>query len=166
MRMATLLGLACMLVSTAARAQDVSYDYDRAADFAAHKTYAWVNGRPLGDEINDRRIVAAVERQLGAKGMRKAEAIAGADLLVTYYAVVGQDVRIEQNRLGPRWASARAERVAVGSLLVELIDARSHAVVWRGLASRDLNANASPEQREKNISQAVEKLFKHYPPEA
>jgi hypothetical protein len=164
--LATLIGTAGLLVSTAARAQDISYDYDKTANFAAHQTYAWVNGHPLGDEINDQRIMAAVERQLEAKGVRKAEAIAGADLLVTYHAVVSQDVRVEASRLGPRWASARAERVAVGALLVELTDARTHAVIWRGVASRDLNPKASPEQREKNINQAVEKLFKHYPPEA
>jgi hypothetical protein len=56
------------------------------------------------------------------------------------------------------------EEVAVGTLVVDLRDGRSGAVVWRGVASRDLDAKASPEEREKNINKAVEKMFKHYPP--
>jgi hypothetical protein len=32
------------------------------------------------------------------------------------------------------------------------------------VATRDLDVKATPEQREKNINKAVEKLFKHYPP--
>ena len=63
-----------------------------------------------------------------------------------------------------RLASGRGEEGAVGTLVVDLRDGRSGSVVWRGVASRDLDAKASPEEREKNINKVVEKMFKHYPP--
>ena len=165
MRIATLIGMAGLLLSTNAWAQDVTYDYDKTADFTALTTYAWVNGTRVGDELNHQRIVSAVDSQLAAKGVHEVEAIANAELLVTYHALVTHEVAVSGNRLGVnRWASARVQDVPVGALVVELTDASTHAVVWRGIASKDLDVKASPEQREKNINKAVEKLFKHYPP--
>ena len=55
-------------------------------------------------------------------------------------------------------------REVVRSLVVDLRDGKSGSVIWRGVATRDLDAKASPEEREKNINKAVEKMFKHYPP--
>jgi Domain of unknown function (DUF4136) len=162
---ATLIGTVGLLWSTMAAAQDVSYDYDKTANFATLTTYAWAKGTPVGDELNHQRIVSAVDSQLAAKGVHQVESVANADLLVTYHAVITQDVEVTGTRVGlSRWGSARATQVPVGGLVLTLMDAKTHAVVWRGVASRDLDVKASPEQREKNINKAVEKLFKHYPP--
>ena len=60
--------------------------------------------------------------------------------------------------------TARAEQVVVGTLVVELIDAKTGSTIWRGIATRDVDVQASPGKREKNINKAAEKLFKHYPP--
>jgi hypothetical protein len=56
------------------------------------------------------------------------------------------------------------EEVVVGRLAVVMIDAKTHTLLWRGIATRDVDANASPEKRDKNINKAAEKLFKKYPP--
>lgn len=165
MRIATLIGTAGLLLSTSAWAQDVTYDYDKSANFSALTSYAWVNGDRIADDLNHQRIVGAVDSQLTSKGVHKVDAGAGADLLVTYRAVVSHDVAVNGNRYGiNRWASARVEAVPVGALIVDIVNAKTHAVVWRGMVSRDLDPKASPEQREKNLNKAVEKLFKHYPP--
>jgi Domain of unknown function (DUF4136) len=165
MRIATLIGTAGLLLRTSAWAQDVTYDYDKSANFTALTSYAWANGDPVGDDLNHQRIVSAVDSQLAVKGMHKVDAVAGADLLVTYHAIVTHDVAVNGNRAGlTRWASARVEAVPVGALIVDIVNAKTHAVVWRGMVSRDLDPKASPEQREKNLNKAVEKLFKHYPP--
>jgi hypothetical protein len=163
-RFATLLATAALLLGTKAWGQDISYDYDRSADFGRMRTYAWVNGSPVGDELNHARIMHAIEAQLAAKGVHRAASVAEADLLVTYHAIVTTEAAVTGTRLGiNRFASARVEEVAVGSLIVDLRDGTSGAVVWRGVATRDLDAKASPEERERNINKAVEKMFKHYP---
>jgi len=164
-KFATLIGTAALLLGTKAWGQDISYDYDKSADFGRMQTYAWVNGNPVGDDLNHARIMGAIETQLAAKQVRKAASVAEADLLVTYHAIVTTEAAVSGRRLGiTRFASARVEEVAVGSLIVDLRDARTGAVVWRGVATRDLDPKATPEQREKNINKAVEKMFKHYPP--
>ena len=42
-------------------------------------------------------------------------------------------------------------------------NAKSHALVWRAAATKDLDLGQSPEKWEKNLNKAVEKMFKHYP---
>lgn len=173
MRWATLVGTAMLatLASTAS-AQDVTYDYDKSADFARFKTYAWVDGHNLPDQLNHQRIVEAVDRQLAGKGLRRVEADAKPDVLVAYHALFDRNVEIHGFSSG--WAgyrfgahrsgSARVEEILVGTLAVDVVDARSRTIVWRGMATKDVDVNAKPEKREKNLNKAAEKLFRNYPP--
>jgi uncharacterized protein DUF4136 len=172
MRTITMLWTAgLVLLARGAAAQDVNYDYDRHANFAAYRTYAWVGGTTLAaDDLNHARIVAAVDRELAAKGLAKADSGAKPDVQVLYLVGLRQDLEFNgyENRLvvpdgGASWG--RVEPVPVGTLAVEIIDAKSHALVWRAGATKDLNLGQSPERWERNLNKAVEKMFKHYPQE-
>jgi hypothetical protein len=173
MRWATLAATAMLagLVSTGS-AQEVTYDYDRSADFSRLKTYAWVDGTVLRDELNHKRIMEAVDRQLAAKGMRRVDASADPDVLVAYHALFDREVEIRgfssgwagYRYGGHRSGSARVEEILVGILTVDVIDARTKSIVWRGMATKNVDVNAKPEKRDKNLNKAAEKLFKNYPP--
>ena len=170
LRFATLLctaGLA--LVTTAASAQQVTYDYDRTADFSKITTYAWDGAGNINDPLNHKRIVAAVDSQLAAKGLRKVSPDAKPDVVVAYRAALTEDLEVNGTGYG-RFAglgrSARVQRVYVGTLLIGMFDAESRELVWRGTASREVDLDASPDEREKHLKQATEKLFKKYPPSA
>ena len=65
---------------------------------------------------------------------------------------------------GPRSATARVEEIVVGTLAIDMMDAQTKNIVWRGMATKELDAKASPEKKEKNINKAAEKIFKNYPP--
>jgi hypothetical protein len=157
-----------MLLAAGAEAQDVNYDYDRNVNFSAYRTYAWAGGTNLADDLNHARIVAAVERQLAAKGLARVDSTGSPDVLVVYRVGLHQDLEINgyENRWaiapgGPSWA--RLEQVPVGTLAVGIIDAKTRSLVWRAAATKDLDPGASPEKWEKSINKAVEKMFKHYP---
>lgn len=174
MRMKTLvpmLGLA--LASTTASAQKVTYDYDKATDFTKVRTYAWVHSRAeVQDELNHKRIVDAVDAQLSAKGLTRVQEGGMADVLVAYGA--GFDRSLEINGSSSDWGgplyrgnrtgSARTQEIVTGTLVIAMADPETKSVVWRGVASKDLDENASPEKRDKNINKAMGKLFEHYPP--
>ena len=64
--------LALLLAPAVIVAQKTSYDYEKTANFAAFKTYAHKAGTPVGQQLIDDRIVAAIETQLAAKGLTKA----------------------------------------------------------------------------------------------
>ena len=173
MRTIALLWIAgLMLLAKGAAAQDVNYDYDQRANFAAYRTYAWAGGPKLADDLNHARIVAAVDRQLAAKGLTQVDSTRNPDVLVVYRVGLTNDLEINgyDNRwAGPGWGgwggpiSARVERVPVGTLVVAMIDAKTRSMVWRATGSKDLDLGASPEKWQKKIDKAVEKMFKHYP---
>jgi uncharacterized protein DUF4136 len=170
LRTITLLWTAgLVLLARGAAAQDVSYDYDRHANFAAYRTYAWVGGTAsAADDLNHARIVAAVDSQLAMKGLAQEDGAANPDLQVFYQVGLRQDLEFNgyDNRGaipdgGPSWA--RAKPVPVGTLVVGMIEAKSHSMVWRVAATKDLDLGQSPERWERNLNKAVEKMFKHYP---
>jgi hypothetical protein len=171
-RSALALAAGLLLTATVARAQTVTYDYDKAAPFSTFRTYAWVPGTSVPDALIDKRIVAAIDVELAGKGLRKVDAAAQPDVVVAYHASFDRNVLVTGFAPGPggyfftgsRSVNLRAEDVVVGTLIVEVVDARSKTIVWRGSSTKDVNLKADPEKRDKNIARAAAKLFKHFPP--
>jgi Domain of unknown function (DUF4136) len=175
MRMPVYLMSACLtLLGTMALAQSVTYDYDRAANFSNYKRYAWTRGTELTDQLNDARVVRAIDAALAGKGLARVEPSANPDVLVAYHASFDKNLEITGSTqgMGPfglggdRWGSARVQPVLVGTLVVDISDARTSAVVWRSLASSDIRPNDKPETRDRKITKATEKMFKNYPPQS
>ena len=172
MRIATLAMAGLVLGGAGASAQSVSYDFDKSADFSKLRTYAWTAGTEIKDELNHRRIVSAIDAQLAARGLVKVEAGAHPDVLVAYHASFDRDLQISgfSSGFGPyrfapaRSGSARVEEILVGTLAVDVIDAKAKTIVWRGMATKEADVKASPDKRDKNIQKAAEKLFKNFPP--
>jgi hypothetical protein len=175
MRLSTYLTSACLtLLAATALAQSVTYDYDRAANFSKYKTFAWARGTELPDELNHIRVVRAVGGALVAKGLTPVEPSATPDVLVAYHASFERNLEISglSQGMGPfglggdRWGSARVQPVLVGTLVVDISDARTGAIVWRSLASSDIRPSDKPDSRDKKIAKAMEKMFKNYPPQS
>jgi hypothetical protein len=167
---ATVIGLA--LLGTMTLAQNITYDFDRTAPFARFKTYAWVKGTPVNDQLNDKRIVSAIDAQLAAKGFTKMAEPEKADVLVAYHASFDKNLQINGfssgfggYRLGgSRSGRATVDEIVVGTIAVDLVEAANKTIVWRGLASGEVDTHAKPEKRERTIQRAAAKLFKNYPP--
>jgi Domain of unknown function (DUF4136) len=149
MRTVTWLTSVCLiLLGTIAMAQSVSDDYDRAVKFSKYWTYAWTRGTELPDESNHTRVVRAIDVALAAKGVPRVDAADHPDVLVAYHA------SLDTNLVQP---------VQVDTLVIEITDARTHAIVWRGRASSDVRPSDSLETREKKINKAAAKMFRHFP---
>jgi hypothetical protein len=173
MRTAILATTTCLtMLGTIVLAQNVTYDFDKAASFSRYKTYTWVRGTSLGDELNHRRVVNAVEAQLASRGFAKVDSGADPDVLVAYHASFDKDLQINGFSSGwggyrfgaSRMGTARVEEILTGTLAVDIVDAHTRTIVWRGVASKEVDTKASPEKRERNINRAAEKIFSNYPP--
>ena len=158
------------MLGTTVLATNVTTDYDRSANFASFKTYAWTRGTEVSDQLHHKRIVHSIYTQLAQKGMRMVEASATPDVLVAYHVRLDRDLQIEGSGWGgDRWGgnrtgTARASEITVGTIVVDMVDADTKTIVWRGTASKDLDEGASAEKRDKNARKSMEKLFKNYPP--
>jgi hypothetical protein len=163
---------ALALLGTTVFAQSVTIDYDRSADFASFKTYAWIRGTEVPDQLNHKRIVQAIDAQLLQKGMRMVDEHADPDVLIAYHVTLDRDLQISGFSSGwgaYRWGgnrsgTARAQEITVGTLVVDMIDAHDKTIVWRGTASKDLDQGAGATKRDNNARKAMEKLFKNFPP--
>jgi hypothetical protein len=45
-----------------------------------------------------------------------------------------------------------------------MYDSAKKELVWRGVASKTIDPKAKPEKQQNNITKAVDKLLKNYPP--
>jgi Domain of unknown function (DUF4136) len=169
-----------LMVAGSALAQKVTNDWDKAIDFSKYKTYAWVKGTPAKNQMNDERIVRAIEGQLAAKGLQKVESAANPDLVVVYHAAVGEEAQFNTMDTGgwgygPGWrygyggggmSTTTVTKILVGQLVVDVGDVKEKKLIWHGTASDTVSGKDTPEKAEKLINKAVEKLFKKYPPPA
>ena len=169
-------GIALVLLGLAAiaSAQDIRYNYDSDANFASYKTYKWVEipGGVKLDELLARQLTSAVEAGLAAKGLTKVDSDT-ADLYIGYQAAVTQEKEIDMYgsgfARGPRWggagmATATTTTLLIGSVSLDMYEVSPKRLVWRGIATKTIDANAKPEKRQKNIQKGVTKLLKKYPP--
>jgi hypothetical protein len=93
-------------------------------------------------------------------------------VLVAYHATFDKNLQINgfssgwggYRFAGNRTGTATVEEIVVGTLAIDLVDAKSKTIVWRGMATKEVDVKANADKREKNINRAAEKLFKNYPP--
>lgn len=157
----------------------VHTDYDAAADFSRYKTYYWAKTPATRNPIMADRIVAEVDGQLYAKGWRKA-AEGEADAAVAAHVTAQEKERIDTmyNNMGPGgwypygaygWVGAGMSTstvtyYTVGTLIVDILDAKSKKAVWHGTAEGTVTNDAADMQ--KKIGEAARQMFQNFPPAA
>jgi Domain of unknown function (DUF4136) len=159
-----------LLASVASVAQQVKTDYDRNANFAQYKTYSWSSVKTKDPLLVD-RIKSAVNSTLAARGFTQVDS--GGDLSITAMEITRNHQTLntfyDGGFGGWRWggfgdATTTTDTYKVGTLVVDLFDTQSRELVWRG-SSSDTVSNKS-DKNIKNLNNGVEKMFKHFPPEA
>jgi hypothetical protein len=171
------LALAGLLMPALLLAQKTSYDYDKTANFGSFKTFAHKDGTKVGQPLIDDRIVAAIDAELAAKGLQKAES--NPDVFVVYHVAFDKQKDISTyssgGGYGPygwgwggSWAggmsTTQVRDILVGTLVIDIADAQKGQVAWRGMGVKEVDTQAKPEKRDKSIANAVKKIFKNYPP--
>ncbi len=160
--------LAILLAAHGARAQKVTVEFDRAADFSKYKTFAIrageLNSRnaALNSELVRKQINGDIERGLTAKGLMEVPS-GPADLNVRYTFGSARKTEIEAYPAGWYGWGTRYIRVpyAEGTLVIDFRDPLTRSLVWRGIASEDKN---DPVKLEGKIDDMVKKSLDKYPP--
>jgi Domain of unknown function (DUF4136) len=182
--MMKLIGLAFasfMISVSAAQAQDVRYNFDSEANFAAFKTYKWaeIKGADRPNALVEKQIKAAVDSELNRKGLEETDSDS-ADLYVAYQTALGSEKQFTSYNTGwgygPGWGAGwygggmggmttgSTSTIYVGTLVVDMYEAAKQDLVWRGSASKTIDPKAKPAKQQKNLAKAVKKLLKNYPP--
>ncbi len=172
--------LVAFLFAVAAMAQNVEYSFDQNIDFTQYRTYRWEAhpGTKELDELTKTRLSAALNTELAKKGLTQA-GTGDADLVLVYQIAIRTEKEITFFDTGwgygpgwrRGWYGARSgstvsttNTIQVGSLVLDMFDAKKKQLVWRAVASKAIDEGVKPEQREKNAAKAAQKLLKNFPP--
>jgi hypothetical protein len=171
--MKKLLPVFILIVVSSCATVNISSDFDKSASFPGYKTYA-LTPEALNlniNELNRNRLITAVEKELRIKGFTKSE---NPDVLI--------DIKITGEKKQTTTATSSGgygmygwgggmgtttinyDSYVEGTLFVEMVDAARKQLVWLGWEVGTIDPEASAEQREKNINNAVKQIFTNYPP--
>jgi Domain of unknown function (DUF4136) len=170
--------LGCIMVvlfsaAAVAYAKDVVEDWDHSANFSVYKTYSWLKVN-TPDAIWDKRTTETVDTVLAAKGWRKVQE--GGDVGISAMGTTAQKQTLYTyySGFGPRWgwrwrgwggfgtATTTASTYTEGTLIIDMFDAKTKDLIWRGTAIDTLSSK--PEKNEKKLAKVVEKMFENFPP--
>src|ERR1700758_1823931 len=154
-------------------AQQVKTDFDHQANFSQYKTYSWQEIKPA-NSLWDARIKNAVDAQLTAKGWAQVASGGGGAIFDIKNRQTQRSLQTFYDGFGGGWGWRRfggggfgestttEQDYKEGTLVIDLYDAKTKQLIWRGSAEDMLSSKA--EKNEKNLDKGVEKMFKKFPP--
>jgi len=167
-----LLGIALFSGAASLNAQ-VKTDYDHSANFASYKTYSWLKVQ-AGDSLWDARLQQDVDAQLAAKGWTKVDSNGNAVVSAFRSTQQQQSLQTFYDGFGGGWgrrgfggggmgmATTDTETTTVGNMVVDIFDAHTQNLLWRGKDSDDLSSNS--DKNTEKLTKDINNMFKHFPP--
>lgn len=159
-----------------ASAQQVRANWSKDAPFAQYKTYEWVPSEATNHPFYRQYVGEYVNYALTKKkGLQQVTAAQNPDLYVTYHFTTRDvmDWNTYGYGFGPGWGGwgwggmsyyqTRPTPRVIGFLTIDLIDAHTRKIVWRGEAMQD-DVTKSGNAEEKQIAHSVYKMIDRYPP--
>jgi hypothetical protein len=157
-----------LLFATASFAQQVKTDYDHQAEFSQYKTYSWEKVQTQNPLWVD-RIKRAVDAALTAKGWTPVESGGSVAILAMEMAQNHPTLNTYYDGFGGGWrwggfgeVTTTVNNYTVGTLVVDLFDANSKKLIWRGSSSETLSSKS--DKNIKALDKDVQKMFEHFPP--
>lgn len=171
MKTIKLLALLFIFTLSSCSSVRVNTDYDSKISFSNYKTYAYLKSGIDKAEISDldkKRILTAIDGNLASKGMNKSE---NPDLLISIFTKEKERVDVNQNYSfgwgwgwNPYWGMgySNVTTTPVGTLFIDIIDAKTKELIWQGEGSGYLSKNTG--KKEARIKEFVSKILEQYPP--
>jgi len=120
------------------------------------KTYTWTVSHPSFDKIADKQIIAAVDRELMARGLAKLATGRG-DAEVTYASLSRTDVDLKSEPS----ATGELRTYPVGVLVVQVRDSATGQVLFNAKVHSPIDT--APAKLEAAINAATAAIFRKYP---
>jgi hypothetical protein len=166
--------LALMLGACASSAPVVQTDKAPGVDFSRYRTYTWAEEPNTQSPIVRDKLVRAIDAQLAAKGWQR---VAEGDVALVGQIATREDVSYDNvsfgfglgswggnsgGGIGTSTGTSRPRTNLVGSLILDMYDAKTKQAIWRGTVSGDVPQ--TPETVDAAVAQYVPKLFANFPP--
>jgi hypothetical protein len=175
--MTTTAILAAAFSLSACAPMRVSSHAERGLDFTRYRTFDWgpADALPTGDARLDKdpffkdHVQGAIEKQMAGRGFERSAATAEPDLRIHYHATI--DRRLEVNEPDRRRGYCATDDCPVsaidydgGTLVVDIIDARTNRLIWRGWAQDSVEGVLGNQDRlARKIDEGVTRMFLRLP---
>jgi hypothetical protein len=161
-----LCAMVVCLTSAIAAGQQVSVNYNHSQSFSGFHTYAWAsnNANQVQNSILAQVAQQDIEAALQGKGLQKVQETQNPDLIIL--ASGGMRQQTSYNAWGMRgigggMGGITPQQNVEATLIVDLHDAKSQSLIWRGIAQDTLSNNGDKNQ--KMVQSAISKMFKQWP---
>jgi hypothetical protein len=166
MKTRLLLLVSVICLTTIAVSQQVSVNFNRSQSFSQFRTYTWGsnNANQVEDSILAQVAVQDIDSALQGKGWQKVLESENPSVIVTANGGLKQQTSYSawgMRGIGGGMGGITPEQNVVGTLVVDLYDAKNQSLVWRGIAQNTLNNNGNKNQQ--MVLKAVTKMFKQWP---
>ena len=157
--------LAC-IASAVALGQTVSVNYNHSQDFTQYHTYIWAsnNANQIQNSILAQQAKSDVDSALQGKGLQLVGEAQNPDLIILASGGLQQQTSYSawgMRGIGGGMGGITPQQNVMGTLIVDVYDAKNKNLLWRGLAENTLSSNGS--KNSQMVSKAVVKMFKQYP---
>jgi hypothetical protein len=161
-----LYALLLVCLSVATNAQQVSVNYNHNQSFANYHTYAWGsnNANQIQNSILAQTARQDIDAALQAKGLQEVQENQHPDLIVLTNGGLKQETSWNawgMRGIGGGMGGITPEQNTEGTMIIDLHDAKTQSLVWRGIAQDTLNKNGNKNQQ--MVEKAVQKMFKQWP---
>jgi hypothetical protein len=142
-----------------------------------YKNYKWIKQKEKINEkiiflndINKKRFASAIQNELSDKGFQRIDE-AQPDFSVVYHVRLGKriDTSSYNYNYGPYYDQIVQTRVYKrGTIIIDIIDAESNQLVWRGVAEGILSESEDEWSEKTNmdtfIVKVVKEILQEFPP--
>jgi len=172
--------------SLVATAQAIRANWSRDAAFSDYKTYEWIPSEQTNHQFYRQYVGEYVNYALQKKkGMQEVSASQNPDLYVTYHFTTRETTDLDtygygfgggwggmgwggwgwggMGMGGMSYSQTRQVPRVEGYLTLDLIDARTKKIIWRGEAMED-DVTKGGNAEEKQVANSVYKMLQRYPP--
>lgn len=142
----------------------VRTDFDEQTNFESYETYMWMKSKDKSgakNQMADRRIKQVADEHMELKGFNKATKVNKPDMLLIYHLGLKDKFQVDYDDYSQR---AKVLHYKKGTLILDIIDAKSNQLVWRGWAS-GVFKNPEAEAVEGHINKAINGIMEKFPPQ-
>lgn len=160
----------------------VHTDFDPAISFSSMEQFAWLEpprvegASPFADnDLLRKRLRAAIELRLGARGYRLVETPEEADFLATYGVVLEDRIRDDgglsigfggyrRYGYGSVYSGRSIRNYQESTLIIDILDPATEELLWRGWGS-GLLGTRDRDRNDRRLEEGIRQILKRFPPE-
>jgi len=161
-----LFAMLVCITSAIALGQQVSVNFNHDQSFAQFHTYAWGsnNANAIQNSILAQVAKQDIDSALQAKGLQLVQESQSPDVIVTANGGMKEQTSWSawgMRGIGGGMGGISPEQNVIGTMIIDLYDAKTQSLIWRGIAQDTLSNNGNKNQQ--IVQKAIQKMFKQWP---